>query len=251
MANEITGYELSRMWFNWCFENPDLITGNHTALYFFCIEHCNRLGWKSKFGLPTEMAKEAIGIKSYNTYIKCLTDLVDWGFIKMVERSKNQFSSNIIALSKNDKATNKALDKASVKHLTKQLPKQGESNYQSTSSIDKPLTNNIEPLNKEQEYRSFAHLKISVKEFNSLIEDGFSKTEVDEILDAIENYSKNKNYRSLYLTAKKWLKAERKRKPPDQKKTYNDHLQKAAEARQQSDQMIDQLFKNDGVNDNK
>lgn len=125
-------YSLMRNWFNWCFENPDLIKPNHTALYFFTIEHCNRLGWKQKFGLPTEMAKDAIGIKSYNTYISTFNDLEKYGFIKVIERSKNQYSSNIIELSKFDKALDKALDKAIIKHVTKQ----SESTCQSIDSID-------------------------------------------------------------------------------------------------------------------
>jgi hypothetical protein len=137
----MSSYELSRAWFDWCFENPEKINPNHSALYFFCIEHCNRLGWKEKFGLPTTMAKEAIGIKSYNTYKKTLDELVEFGFIKMIEVSKNQYSANIIALSKFDKAVNKALDKAVVKHLIKQSESTGESNC----SIIKPLTNNQEP----------------------------------------------------------------------------------------------------------
>jgi len=131
-------YTLSRNWFNWCFENPEKINPNHSALYFFCIEHCNRLGWKEKFGLPTSMAKEAIGIKSYNTYKKTLDDLVKFGFIEMIEISKNQYSSNIIALSKKTKALDKALDKALIKHTSKQ----SESTHQSTSSIDIQLYNN-------------------------------------------------------------------------------------------------------------
>jgi len=134
----MNSYELSRNWFDWCFENPEKINPNHSALYFFAIEHCNRLGWRNKFGFPTEMAKDAIGIKSYNTYIKTLNDLVDWGFIEMIEKSKNQYSSNIIALSNFNKALDKALDKAIVKHVTKQ--------DESISSIDKPITN--EPITK-------------------------------------------------------------------------------------------------------
>lgn len=145
----MNSYELSRKWFDWCFENPEKISPNHSALYFFAIEHCNRLGWRNKFGFPTEMAKDAIGIKSYNTYIKTLNDLVEWGFIEMIERSKNQYSSNIIALSNFNKALNKALDKAIVKASEKQR----ESTSESICSIDKPITNNlltIEPL-KEKE----------------------------------------------------------------------------------------------------
>jgi len=125
-------YTLSRNFFNWSFENPEKINPNHIALYFFCIEQCNRLGWKDKFGLPATMAKEAIGIRSYNTYKKTLDDLVEFGFIKMIEVSKNQYSSNIIAISKFNKAHNKALDKALIKHTSKQ----SESTRQSNDSID-------------------------------------------------------------------------------------------------------------------
>ena len=137
----MNGYNLSRNWFNFCFENPEKIKPNHSALYLFAVEHCNRLGWKEKFGLPTEMSKEAIGIKSYNTYINTLNDLVEWGFVKMIERSKNQYSANIIALSKFDKALDKALDKAFIKHVTKQ----SESTSESICTIDKQ----VNQLNKE------------------------------------------------------------------------------------------------------
>lgn len=140
----MNGYELSRNWFDWCFENPDKITTNHSALYFFAIEHCNRLGWKTKFGFPTTMAMEAIGIKSYNTYKKVLLELVDYGFIEIIEKSKNQYSANIIALSNIDKALDKALDKAMIKHDTKQ----SESNIQSIDSIIKHINN--KQYNKKQ-----------------------------------------------------------------------------------------------------
>jgi hypothetical protein len=129
----MNGYELSRNWFDWCFENPEKIKPNHTALYFFAVEHCNRLGWKDKFGMPTTMAMEAIGIKSYNTYINTLNDLVEWGFIQMVQRSKNQYSANIVALSNFDKAVDKALDKALIKHGSKQLESIDSINKQETS----------------------------------------------------------------------------------------------------------------------
>ena len=149
----MNSYELSRKWFDWSFENPEKISPNHSALYFFAIEHCNRLGWRKKFGFPTEMAKDAIGIKSYNTYIKTLNDLVSWGFIEMIERSKNQYSANIIALSNFDKALDKALDKAIVKHVTK--------HDESISSIDKPITNN-----QEQEIVIYEKQKMPVENIN-------------------------------------------------------------------------------------
>lgn len=130
-------FKLTRDFWDFAFENPEKIKPNHCALFLFIVEHCNRLGWKEKFGLPTTMTKDAIGIRSYNTYIQTLNDLVDFGLIILIERSKNQYSSNIVAISNNDKALNKALDKAFIKHDTKQ----GESTIQSTDSINKPITN--------------------------------------------------------------------------------------------------------------
>lgn len=136
---ELSGYELSRAWFNFCFDNPERVKPVHSAIYYFAIEHCNRLGWKEKFGFPSQMVMEAIGVKNWRTYSKALNDVVDFGFIKMIEISKNQYSSNIIAIVKNTKAHTKALDKALSKHSQKQHTKQG----QSTVSI-------IKQLNKEQ-----------------------------------------------------------------------------------------------------
>jgi len=143
----MNSYELTRALFDWGYDNPDLITPNHIALYCFAIEHCNRLGWKEKFGLPSGMAMDAIGIKSYRTYIKAFNDLVEWGFIKVIQLSKNQYSSNIIALSKNTKANTKALDKALQKHRQKQEQKHCNSTGKSKASIDKHIT--LEPINQE------------------------------------------------------------------------------------------------------
>lgn len=206
----MNGYELSRNWFNWCFENTEKISPNHTALYFFCIEHCNRMGWKEKFGLPTTMAKEAIGIKSYNTYKKTLDDLVSWGFIIMHEYSKNQYSSNIVALLKFDKALNKALDKAIVKHLTTQSESTGESN----SSIDKqdnnkPKTKNELTKDEEDIFEYFkAVTKKGIRTFEKKARVSLKKRlenfEIDDIKKAILNcyndeYHVSQNHKHLTL----------------------------------------------------
>jgi len=145
MAN-FTGYELSKDWFDWCFENPEKITPTHTALYFFIIEHWNRLGQKPKFGLPMEMAKDAIGIKNYRTYSNSFNDLVEWGFIDVLQKSKNQYSANVIAIVKNTKANTKALTKAIQKHSQKQV--------HGIVCIDNYINNEIiEPINNEMQYK--------------------------------------------------------------------------------------------------
>lgn len=135
----MNSYELSRAFWDYAFENPEKIKPIHSSIYFFSIEHCNRLGWKQKFGLPSQMVMEAIGVKNWRTYSKGLNDLVEWGFLQMVEKSVNQYSSNIVAIVNFTKADTKALDKALSKHSTKQS--------QSTVSIDKQLNNEQE--NKE------------------------------------------------------------------------------------------------------
>ncbi len=226
----MNGYELSRFWFDWCFENPEKIKPNHTALYFFCVEHCNRLGWKPKFGLPTTMAKEAIGIRSYNTYIQTLNDLVDWGFVKMVERSKNQYSSNIIALSNFDKAPDKALDKALIKHTTKQ----SESTRQSICSIDKQET--IKPLtiNKEQgdfDFNQFWDLydkKLDLvpcqREWMNIDEPEYSK--ILEHVPKYVNATPEKKYRKKplnYLKDRTWLDSELPNNEKDSDNQFTDY----------------------------
>lgn len=142
----MNSYELSRKWFDWCFENPEKINPTHTAIYMFAIEHCNRLGWKDKFGFPSQMTMDALGIKKHSTYIKYFNELVEMGFFKLVQKSKNQYSANIISLKSAIPKNGKALDKAFVKHVAKQ----SESIGQSIRSIDKQLNNiTIKQINKQ------------------------------------------------------------------------------------------------------
>ena len=177
----MNSYELSRKFFDWSFENPEKISPTHIAMYFFIIEHCNRLGWKEKFGLPTTMVKEAIGIKNYRTYTNALNDLVEWGFIIMIEKSKNQYSSNIIAIANftkaHTKASAKALDKALQKHDTKHC--------KSIDSIDKQLNN--EPNNNEQENKVINFIHADKKKLTEKLSH-FSTPQKNEVIDFFQSY---------------------------------------------------------------
>lgn len=199
----MNSYELSRNWFNWCFENPEKISPNHTAMYFFIIEHCNRLGWKEKFGLPMEMTKDAIGIKNYRTYSNTLNDLIEWGFITLVQKSKNQYSSNVIAIVKNTKANTKALDKAMQTHSQKQV--------ESIVCIDKPNNNiTIEQINNIFSFDEFWNL-YDKKTDRKKCEDKYKKlslVQIEKIKSALPIYIKSKpdvQYRKNPLT---WLNGE-------------------------------------------
>ena len=143
----MNGYTLTRNWYNYKFEHPSKVRHVHSDLYFYIIDLWNRLGQKKEFGLPTMITMESVGIGSYNTYKKTLNDLIDFGFIKLIQESKNQHISKIIsisALSKNDKATDKALDKAHTKADDKATDKATD------SIIEQENKGTKEQLNKEQ-----------------------------------------------------------------------------------------------------
>ena len=205
----MNGYDLSRNFCNWAFENPDKVKPIHYAIFYFAIEHCNRLGWKDKFGLPSQMVMEAIGVKNWRTYAAGLNELVEFGFIEMVEISKNQYSSNIIAIVKNTKAPTKALDKALQKHSTK--------HSQSTVSIVKQET-----INKEQLHPLVIYLNANCKQVQGLSSPinnteaerlllEFDKHDLVDVFMSMENTKELKNkYNSANLTVRSWMKTRQK-----------------------------------------
>lgn len=219
----MNSYELSRQWFDWCFENPEKSKPIHSAIYFFSIEHCNRLGWKEKFGFPSQMVMEALGIKNWRTYSKALNDLHDFGFIKIIEISKNQYSSNIIAIVKNTKANTKALDKALQKHSTKQS--------QSIDSIDKQITNNKEQINIQ--FDTFWDLydkKVGSKEKCQKKWVNLKAEERQKIIDTLPAFKSNikdKQYQphpETYLNQKRWNDILENIKNEKQNNTFVSHL---------------------------
>ncbi|MGD1842285.1 MAG: hypothetical protein ACFB0B_15515 [Thermonemataceae bacterium] len=153
----MSGYELSRAFFDWSFENPELNTATHTALYMFYIDKWNRCGQKEKFSVTTSEAMDAIGVRSRKTISKAFKSLIEWGFVKVVTKAKNQNSCNIISLaqkmSKQEDSKRTALDKSTMQNesacvnfaqareqqVHKQMPKHGNSTVTGTGTINKQV----------------------------------------------------------------------------------------------------------------
>ena len=129
----LNGYSLTRNWFDFAGQHPELLTPTHTAMYLYLVDLNNSLGWKEKFFAPAKQTMHFISLKSYNTYSKVFKDLVAFGFVKIITESKNQYQSNLIKLSNFDKAQNKAIGKAKDRQLTNHK----ESSDNITRSIDK------------------------------------------------------------------------------------------------------------------
>jgi ribosomal protein S7 len=201
----MNGYDLSRLWFDYKFENPGKVKAIHSDFFFYLVDQWNRLGQKEKFGVPTSYTMECLGIGSYNTYKKTFNDLVEFGFVKLIQDSVNQHQSRIVALSKNDKALDKALDKATIKATDKALDKALDTiDKQLNNETIQQLNNKTKPLTPLGEVIDFDSLLIfynktfskksrivtdSVKKkFNARMKEGFLKS---DIMNAMKNASED------------------------------------------------------------
>ena len=215
----MNGYQLTRRWYNYKFGNPDKVRHIHSDMYFYIVDLWNRLGQKEKIGLPTSVTMEALGIGSYNTYKKALAELIEFGFIVEVSEAKNQHQSRVIALSINDKATNRALDSAisisdespdetPAESLAEPTDKAPDSIIEEKELITIEEGNSVHPLQlfilKFFPFVSEISTQLTYKNCEALLEK-FPRDFIVEKLEAMENKSGiESTYTSVFITLKKW-----------------------------------------------
>lgn len=199
-------YDLHRMRLNFRFDNPDKCKSIHSELFMYICDLWNRLWQKKQFWLPTQVTMELLGIWSYNTYTKAYQDLVDWWFIKEIQKSINQYSSRIIAISKIDKATYKALDKATIKATD-----------ETTDDIIKQITTKQITTNKSvlfsefisqypnKDWRSKAEEKYPIKEHDKIILWLENQKIKFEALKRLWEFVPNRPMVSTWINQKRWL----------------------------------------------
>jgi hypothetical protein len=193
-------FEMNKQWWEFTLSNPDKVRPIHTAIYFRAIEQCNILGWKEKFGLPTYMTMQYIGISSHKSYFKAFNELIKWGFIKLIKKSVNHHNANIVSLvfltlldtslsNKVDTSLDTLLGDIKVPYL---------GHYNKTIN-----TNKTNKTNKEE------ILKMTGKSVEEVLQSDFSIEDKHKILTIrmmrISNYNLNdkEKYKSCLNTVKK------------------------------------------------
>jgi len=148
MVNKkMSGYKLTRDWYNWVSDNPEKGNVNNGALYLYIVELCNKLGWPDKFQLPTGQSKIMTKIARGNSYSKALKELADWGFIKIVQESKNIHTACVISLMTDQNTKRYGNDMEAIRKRyggdkeTLKKRQRNDTKYKPLINLNKPVIN--------------------------------------------------------------------------------------------------------------
>jgi hypothetical protein len=226
----INGFEQIKAFYSWVFNNPDKVRPTHISLYLFLWNQGNRANWVEWFKCPYDLAMQGACIGNKGTYYRCLDDLQKFKLIKYKKGLNNYKAPQIhlIKLYENEPLTEQVTVPLSepqteplIELLSGNIYKLLTTNYKLINSNLPEWINNHNNLDIKY-YRKFAHLKLSIEEFNKLNEK-YTKEQIDDCLDKIENYKKNTSYKSLYLTLNNWLKKD-KEKSSDKKESFSESV---------------------------
>ncbi|MFI8377724.1 hypothetical protein [Leeuwenhoekiella sp. NPDC079379] len=197
MSNSTPIFAYTRAWFDFAFISNDVKPVHH-AIYFYAIQLNNMLGWKETFGFPASQVMEVTGIASYNTYIKAFRELVDWGVIKLIRKSENQYKANLIALSKFDESIDKSLTNSVLNHM----PDQERIKVKNSDSIDKPIPDTYKSTNKEKE-REFIRPTLD-EIYNEMKFKGLNEKRAGRESKNFFDYYESNGWRVGKVKMKKW-----------------------------------------------
>lgn len=210
--SDINSYKLSREWFDFVLDNPDRVTGNHTALYMWIIEINNRCQWREKFNVTSKECMDGMSAKSRSTYSKCFQDLIEWGFVIIVVKSQNQHQCNVISLYKNYTSTSTTTN-ASTSTTTSQSTEQSQVNHLDYSKTDKQSKKNKIKKDYTDDFEKFWDMypvktskEKSFEKWSKLSDS--DKTKIMETLPAFKKYKPfddyNHPYPLTYLNQGRW-----------------------------------------------
>jgi len=118
-------------------------------------------------------------------------------------------------------ANHKKWENGCKKKQTISKPKAKQKQKRSKTEANVNVNDNVNDNVNENIHTHFLHLSLTKDNYNKLVK-MYSKDKVDTILEQIENYKGNTKYKSLYLTAKNWLKNESLKNPENEKKRASD-----------------------------
>jgi len=166
-------FDYFNKFYSWIDENPEKVDPYLIAVYFALLNRANKSLWKEKFAIILVDIQEMSGINSRTTMIKTLNKLEEFGFIKTVSKTQNQYKNRVICLPLNGKQ---------MKSTRKPNENQMESNW----TQKKDLLNDIDLLNNKD---FFAENEIQVSKSSNLgLHNWFVKATAEEFTERINKF---------------------------------------------------------------